>query len=184
MDSAETSGRQEAPARDVLADVCGEIAGAVRRAWGRGPQKTTARWAGPDVLVVLMVDGHTDAEKTLRADGHVAQLLEGRQLLQLSLEDDVKACVESATGRSVITILSATRLNPDLSAEIFLLEPDGLLPSDDRGQQARTRASELGEESKAVIAQALHVLARTDARHKSEESPEGAEPPPAPPAAD
>ena len=101
-----------------------------------------------------------------------------------SLEDDVKACVESATGRSVITILSATRLNPDLSAEIFLLEPDGLLPSDDRGQQARTRASELGEESKAVIAQALHVLAQTDARHKSEESGDGAQPPPPPPAAD
>jgi hypothetical protein len=38
--------------------------------------------AGPDVLVVLMENGHTDAEKTMRAAGHIAELLEGRHLLQ------------------------------------------------------------------------------------------------------
>jgi len=53
-----------------------------RRAWGRGPAKSTAYWAGPDMLVVLLANGHTDAEKTMRAAGHIQELLGGRHLLQ------------------------------------------------------------------------------------------------------
>jgi uncharacterized protein YbcI len=106
---------------DLLADVCGQIAGAFRRKWGRGPVKTTAHWAGPNMLVVLLENGHTEAEKTMRAAGHIQQLLEGRQLLQTSLGDELESIVAAATGRTVVTILSATRLDPDLSAEIFLL---------------------------------------------------------------
>jgi len=107
---------------DLLADICGQIAGAFRRKWGRGPVKTTAHWAGPNMLVVLLENGHTEAEKTMRAAGHIQQLLEGRQLLQTSLSDELEAIVATATGRTVLTILSATRLDPDLSAEIFLLD--------------------------------------------------------------
>jgi uncharacterized protein YbcI len=106
---------------DLLADICGQIAGAFRRKWGRGPVKTTAHWAGPNMLVVLLENGHTEAEKTMRAAGHIQQLLDGRQLLQTSLNEELEAIVAKATGRTVLTILSATRLDPDLSAEIFVL---------------------------------------------------------------
>jgi hypothetical protein len=59
-----------------------------RRAWGRGPAKTTADWAGPNMLVVLLVNGHTDAEKTMRAAGQVKELLGGRRLLHAAIEQD------------------------------------------------------------------------------------------------
>jgi uncharacterized protein YbcI len=108
---------------DELAQICGEVAGVFRRVWGRGPAKTTAHWAGPNMLVVLLATGHTDAEKTMRAAGHIQELLRGRQLLALIVEDDLKARVERILGRTVETTLSATRLDPDLSAEIFLLTP-------------------------------------------------------------
>jgi len=108
-----------------LAQICGEVAAVIRRAWGRGPAKTTAHWAGPNVLVVLLVNGHTDAEKTMRATGHIHELLGGRRLLHVIIEDDLKAGVERISGRTVETTLSATRLDPDLSAEIFLLAPNG-----------------------------------------------------------
>ena len=49
--------------------------------------------------------------------------LGGRHLLQTIIEDDLKAGVERILGRTVKTTLSATRLDPDLSAEIFLLIP-------------------------------------------------------------
>jgi uncharacterized protein YbcI len=75
------------------------------------------------MLVVLLVNGHTDAEKTLRAAGHIQELLGGRHVLQTIIEDDLKAAVERVLGRAVKTTLSATRLDPDLSAEIFLLTP-------------------------------------------------------------
>jgi uncharacterized protein YbcI len=108
-----------------LAQICGEVAAVFRRAWGRGPAKTTAHWAGPNMLVVLLVNGHTDAEKTMRAAGHIQELLGGRRLLHGMIEQDLKASVERILGRTVETTLSATRLDPDLSAEIFLLAPGG-----------------------------------------------------------
>jgi uncharacterized protein YbcI len=106
-----------------LAQICGEVAAVFRRAWGRGPAKATAHWAGPNMLVVLLANGHTDAEKTMRAAGHIQELLGGRHLLQVIIEPDLKAGVERILGRTVETTLSATRLDPDLSAEIFLLAP-------------------------------------------------------------
>jgi uncharacterized protein YbcI len=106
---------------DPLSQICGEVAAVFRRAWGRGPVKTAAHWVGPSALVVLLENGHTDAEKTMRAAGHIQERLGGRHLLQVLIEDDLKTCVERILGRRVETMLSATRLDPDLSAEIFLL---------------------------------------------------------------
>jgi uncharacterized protein YbcI len=124
--SGAASDRDAAPyPNDDLTRICGEVAGVFRRAWGRGPAKTTAHWAGPDMLVVLLANGHTDAEKTMRAAGHIQELLGGRHLLQTIIEDDLKAGVERILGRTVKTTLSATRLDPDLSAEIFVLAPAG-----------------------------------------------------------
>jgi uncharacterized protein YbcI len=105
---------------DQLTEVCGAVAAVYRRAWGRGPTKVTAHWAGRNMLVVLLENGHTDAEKTMRAAGHIQELLGGRHLLQVLIEDDLKASVEQILQRPVETTLSATRLDPDLSAEIFL----------------------------------------------------------------
>jgi uncharacterized protein YbcI len=119
-----------------LAQICGEVAAAFRRAWGRGPAKTTAHWAGPNMLVVVLANGHTDAEKTMRAAGHIQELLGGRRLLHVIIEPDLKASVERILGRTVETTLSATRLDPDLSAEIFLL-----VPEDDRTADAARSAA-------------------------------------------
>jgi uncharacterized protein YbcI len=110
--------------RDPLSQVCSEVAGLFRRAWGRGPVKTSAQWCGPSAIVVLLENGHTEAEKTMRAAGHIQELLGGRQLLQMLLEEDLTTAVERIVRRPVITMLSATRLDPDMSAEIFLLGPD------------------------------------------------------------
>jgi len=43
------------------------------------------------------------------------------------IEDDLKESVERILGVPVVTMLSATRLDPDLSAEIFVIgnEPGG-----------------------------------------------------------
>ena len=144
---------QAAAAHDVLGGVCGEIAAAFRRAWGRGPVNTTARWAGSDMLVVLLENGHTDAEKSLRAAGLIQRILEGRQLLQALVEDELVEIVERNTGRSVITMLSSTRLDPDLSAEIFLLGEAAEPSLGDRADTASQRARDLTDMARAVTAQ-------------------------------
>jgi uncharacterized protein YbcI len=121
MASTESTAERARRRGDPLAQVCGEVAAVFRRAWGRGPVRTTAHWAGPNILLVLLENGHTEAEKTLRAAGHIQELLGGRHVLQMVVEDDLKACVERILGREVEATLSATRLDPDRSAEIFLL---------------------------------------------------------------
>ena len=130
MASTESPAGQARRHGDPLAQVCGEVAAVFRRAWGRGPVRTTAYWAGPNILLVLLENGHTDAEKTLRAAGHIQELLGGRHVLQMVVEDDLNAAVERILGREVEATLSATRLGPDLSAEIFLLGPAPSIEND------------------------------------------------------
>jgi uncharacterized protein YbcI len=106
---------------DQLAQVCGEVAASFKRAWGRGPARASAYWAGPDILVVLLENGHTEAEKTMRAAGHIEEVLGGRHLLHALIEAELTESVERIVGRQVETMLSGTRIDPDLSAEIFVL---------------------------------------------------------------
>lgn len=105
-----------------LSEVCSEFASLFHRRWGRGPVWARAYWAGPDILLVVLENGHTPAEKTMRAAGHIQEILGGRRLLQGLVEDELRELVCRITGRTVRACLSATRLAPDVSAEIFLLE--------------------------------------------------------------
>jgi uncharacterized protein YbcI len=119
-------------AGEVLTRVCSEVAASFRRAWGRGPVRTTAHWATPDVLLVLLEDGHLVSERTLRTSGFTRELLGGRRLLQEIVEPELQAGVERVIGRPIRATLSATRLDPDVSAEIFLFERRGANGSDPR----------------------------------------------------
>jgi len=122
-------------ADNQLARICGEVAAVFKRTSGRGPVRTTAHWAGPKMLVVLLENGQTEAEQTMRRAGHIAELHARRRLLQALIEDELNTTVERILSQPVETMLSATRLDPDVSAEIFLLRRD------------RTDASPAGEPS-------------------------------------
>ena len=77
------------------------------------------------MLLALFADGSTKVEETLLRHGEDQVALNYRRALQESLENEMKAEVERATGRSVITVLSCSGFEPDLVAEIFLLKPGG-----------------------------------------------------------
>ncbi len=109
---------------DVLAELSGEVACAVRDVWGKGPRKVVARWAGRDALLVLTDDAHTDAERSLLATGHRDEVLRGRRQLHSIVEARLTASAERIVQRRVAAILSSTCLNPDVSAEIFIFAPD------------------------------------------------------------
>jgi uncharacterized protein YbcI len=40
------------------------------------------------------------------------------------MEDELTKAVEDATGRKVIAFMSQSHIDPDLAAEIFVLEPE------------------------------------------------------------
>lgn len=112
--------------------------------WGRGPQRCRAHWAGPDTIVAILSGGHTPAERSLQAAGHCGLVLEARERLHEILEDEMRQLVEEATGRSVGTVLHATHLEPELSAQVFMLRS---------AHEALAETHERVEESRALHAQ-------------------------------
>ena len=93
---------------------------------GRGPTKarTSIR---DDVVLVLMQETLTKAERSLLAAGQRDFVLETRRRHQDAMCDDYVIAVEELTERRVLAFMSANHLEPDMGAELFVLEPQGSL---------------------------------------------------------
>jgi uncharacterized protein YbcI len=84
----------------------------------------------------------TKAERSLAADGKEEWVLKMRHTFQLTMRKDLTAAVEELTDRKVVAFMSANHVEPDLAAEVFVLdEPiagtaDGLMSRRD-GRQAQ-----------------------------------------------
>ncbi len=89
---------------------------------GRGPTKaqTSIR---ENMIVVLMQDTLTKAERTLLASGQGDFVLETRSRFQTTMSADLIAAVELLSDRKVIAFMSANHIEPDMGAEMFVLEP-------------------------------------------------------------
>jgi len=89
---------------------------------GRGPTKarTSIR---DDLVVVIMKETLTKAERSLLAAGQGDFVLEVRKRHQDTMCEAFVAAVEMLTEREVIAFMSANHLEPDMAAELFLLEP-------------------------------------------------------------
>ncbi len=89
---------------------------------GRGPIKarTSIR---DDVILVLMQETLTKAERNLLASGEGDFVLETRTRFQKTMRDDYVIAVEALADRKVLAFMSANHLEPDMGAEVFVLEP-------------------------------------------------------------
>jgi uncharacterized protein YbcI len=90
---------------------------------GRGPTKARAL-IRDNVIVVLMQDTLTKAERKLVADGKQDDVLRIRQSFQRTMRADIVAAVEELTGGKVLAFMSDTHIDPDLACEVIVLEPD------------------------------------------------------------
>jgi uncharacterized protein YbcI len=106
--------------------------------YGRGPTRSRTYSTG-DVVVVVLEETFTPAEKTLIERGEAESILDIRRRFQRAMADDFTAIVERATGREVRSFLSETDLGNDISVELFILAP---LPSEgDPDEQAQDPAA-------------------------------------------
>jgi len=87
----------------------------------RGPASTIAFHRG-NVVVAVMHDVLTKAEKALVQNGRRGDISEFRSLSRRAMEADLRAAVERLTGRTVVAFLGADQLEPDVEAEIFVLD--------------------------------------------------------------
>jgi uncharacterized protein YbcI len=95
-----------------------------KEAFGRGPTKARAQFAGPDTLVVLLEDTMTIAERNLAGMGQNERLREIRQFLQYALEDEFRRVVEEALGRRTLAFISGFDTTRDVAVEVFTLQPE------------------------------------------------------------
>ena len=126
----EASQRASAPGdsnneQGMLSAVSSEIVRIYKDQLGRGPTKTRAQWAGPDMLLVTLEQTFTAAEHRLRMLGEHGRLRELRMLFQCA--EIARFCepVERITGRKVRAFVSGIDTEADLATELFILHPAG-----------------------------------------------------------
>jgi uncharacterized protein YbcI len=121
---------EQVPGQSVAAQISTAVVHLMAEYTGRGPTK--ARTSIADGLVtVLLGDSMLKGERRLAANGHSDVVLEMRRRFQDTMRDELSAEVSRLTRRRVIAFMSANHLDPDLAAEIFVLEPG---PSDVQDQ--------------------------------------------------
>jgi len=136
---------EEAAARDdsddrgqaMLARVSNEIVRAQKEFFGKGPTQAKS-YVLDDLLLVVMRDGLTVAEKTMLDFGHPDQVRQFRQLFENEMADRLTDTVEQITGRKVLTYQSQVLFDPDLIVELFVF--DGTRPADAADATARSLA--------------------------------------------
>jgi uncharacterized protein YbcI len=114
------------PRTSILADVSREMVRLYKEQFGRGPTKARTDWAGPDVLMTVLEDTFTPAERNLIRLGEDPKVRDMRTFFQYATVNDFCAPVERLTGRRVRAFLSAIDTKVDgIAMETFVLHPVG-----------------------------------------------------------
>jgi uncharacterized protein YbcI len=108
----------------MAAAVSNAIAGLHRTHYGRGPTRTRTVM-GSDYVICFLEDIYTPVERTLIEAGRFDTVRATHNAFQDTMRQQFSAAVEDAVGRKVIGFLSQVHVDPDLSIETFILEPDG-----------------------------------------------------------
>ena len=88
--------------------------------YGRGPTRART-FANGDVVVVMLEETFTPAERTLISRGEGEGIKDIRRRFQIAMAEEFTSVVEQATGRRVRFFSSDTDLESDLSIEVFIL---------------------------------------------------------------
>jgi uncharacterized protein YbcI len=102
-------------------EISREIVGLFKKYVGRGP--TYARtYVHEELVVTVLHDTMTRGEQTLKEEDEEEKLRELRKIFQGAFREEAVSAIERATGRRVIAFLSDHAVEPDWSAEVFVLE--------------------------------------------------------------
>ena len=105
---------------EVRATISKEIVRLQAEYYGKGPTRAKT-YIVEDLVVVVLEESFTRAEKTLAERGEKDAIEHIRRRFQQQMADDFTSVVEQATGRKVRVFLSETNVDHDVSVETFLL---------------------------------------------------------------
>jgi uncharacterized protein YbcI len=105
---------------EMRAMISNEIVRLQAEYYGKGPTKAKT-YIVDDLVVVVLEESFTRAEKTLAERGEREAIEHIRRRFQQQMADGFTSVVEQATGRKVRVFLSETNIEHDVSVETFLL---------------------------------------------------------------
>ena len=97
--------------RSPMLEISNAMVRVYKEAFGRGPTKARAQFAGADTLVVILEATLTVAERNLVAMGEHQRLREARLFFGSALEEQFRAIVEEALGRRTVAFVSGIDTN-------------------------------------------------------------------------
>jgi uncharacterized protein YbcI len=112
---------QQVQGGELNAAVTSALVGIHTEHLGRGP-RTASTFHYGNVLVTLMYDVLTPAERSLTRHGETDAVSHIRHLFQSTMEPDFRAAVERITKRTVVAFISGNQFDPDVAAELFILD--------------------------------------------------------------
>src|SRR5438309_9417352 len=118
---ADRTDQEPASGGTLQAAIANAIVRLLREYTGRGPTKsrTTIR---DNVVLVMLEQTLTKGEESLVRKGRADKVIEIRHEFQEAMREECMAKISELTGRNVIAMLSANHVDPDLGAEIFILD--------------------------------------------------------------
>ncbi|HWE33635.1 MAG TPA: Na-translocating system protein MpsC family protein [Solirubrobacteraceae bacterium] len=118
----------------VYLAISNAIVSLMREYTGRGPTKarTTIR---DNVVVVVLEQTLTKGEQVLVDKGRGENVITLRREWQEAMREEASLRIGEITGRKVLAMMSANHLDPDLAAEIFILDGSS-------GQQPEVRETD------------------------------------------
>jgi uncharacterized protein YbcI len=121
--SAETEDARDLSTQMAISN---EMVRLYKTQFGRGPTRARTHWAGEDVLLVVLEDTLTPAERNLVEMGEHQRLRDTRTFFQYATVREFCEPVERLTGRKVRSFLSAIDTEVEgLATEVFVLRPAG-----------------------------------------------------------
>jgi uncharacterized protein YbcI len=110
-----------------LAAISNEMVRLYKDQFGRGPTRARTYWASPDILICVLEDTLTPAERNLVRLGEHQRLRDTRIFFQYSSVAGFCDPVERITGRTVRSFHSSIdTLAQGMAVETFVLYPQGV----------------------------------------------------------
>ena len=108
----------------LLRQISREIVHTQKEAFGKGPTHSKA-YMFDDMLLVVMRDGLTVAEKTMLEFGQEDLVRNFRQQFENEMTSRLIGVIERLTERKVLTYQSQVMFDPDVIVEMFVFDKTG-----------------------------------------------------------
>ncbi|HEX8648437.1 MAG TPA: DUF2294 domain-containing protein [Thermoleophilaceae bacterium] len=116
-----------------LANVSRRLVQLHKEYYGKGPTKAKT-YLHDDLVVVILRGGFTRVEETLLREGRGDAVIEQRMEFQEVMRERFTEVIQEELGREVVAFMSGSHQDPDLIAEVFVLDPTEMTHDERQGR--------------------------------------------------